>query len=231
MSFRIDRAVFEQQPHLYIGAVVVKGVDNRTPNPSVKTFLDECVEQLTVAMKGVKAKEHPMVLPFRGAFNALGYNPNKFQPSIEALATRIEKGKGMPSINPIVDLGNAISLKYVLPLGAHPLNEMDEEVRFARKGDVFRPFGATEDEEPDVGELIYATGNIVGTRRWIWRQSEYSKVEADTTDVFVPIDGFIFIRDKVDAAVEELANRFIEFFGVTPSAVGIVHINNPELVF
>lgn len=231
MSFRIAQDVFEQQPELYIGAVVVKGVDNTVDHPAIAAFLDEQIEQLHGALSGLKVKEHPMILPFRAAFNALGYNPNKFMPSIEALASRIEKGKGMPHINPVVDLGNAISLKYLLPLGAHPLFELDEEIRFAREGDVFRPFGAEADEQPDVGELIYANGSNVGTRRWIWRQSEYSKIERDTTEVFFPIDGFTFIQDKVDAAVAELAAKCEEYFGVKPTVTGVVHRENPELVF
>ena len=231
MSFRIAQDVFEKQPELYIGAVVVKGIDNTVDNPAVAAFLDEQVEQLHSALSGAKVKEHPMILPFRAAFNALGYNPNKFMPSIEALASRIEKGKGMPHINPVVDLGNAISLKYLLPLGAHPLFPLDEEIRFAREGDVFRPFGAEADEQPDIGELIYANGDNVGTRRWIWRQSEYSKIERDTNEVFFPIDGFTFLQDKVDAAVAELAARCEEFFGVTPFATGTVHKESPELIF
>lgn len=231
MSFRIAQDVFEKQPDLYIGAVVVKGIDNTVENPAVEAFLDQQIERLHGALAGMKVKEHPMILPFRAAFNALGYNPNKFMPSIEALASRIEKGKGMPHINPLVDLGNAISLKYLLPLGAHPLFELDEEIRFAREGDVFRPFGATEDEQPDVGELIYANGNNVGTRRWIWRQSEYSKIERDTTDVFLPIDGFIFLQDKVDAAVAELAARCEEFLCSTPAVTGVLHKESPELLF
>ncbi|WP_418889350.1 phenylalanine--tRNA ligase beta subunit-related protein [Porcincola intestinalis] len=47
----------------------------------------------------------------------MNINPNKYFCSIEALFTRIAKGKGVPHINPVVDLGNAISLKYTLPMG------------------------------------------------------------------------------------------------------------------
>ncbi len=81
--------------------------------------------------------------------------------SIEALFTRIAKGKGMPHINPVVDLGNAISLKYTLPLGAHDLGDAgdDIQVRLSRPGDTFLPFGSTEEEAPDAGEVVYAVGS------------------------------------------------------------------------
>ena len=231
MSFRIAPEVFETLPELYIGALVVKGIDNTKDYPQVTAFLDQCVEELHQKLSGTKIKEHPFILPFRGAFNALGVNPNKFMPSIEALASRIEKGKGMPHINPIVDLGNAISLKYLLPLGAHPLQALDEEVRFAREGDIFRPFGATQDEQPDIGELIYANGNIVGTRRWNWRQSDISKIERDTTDVFFPIDGFTFLAPQVEAALDELSTLCTDIFGCPPVARGAVCKDGNEMEF
>jgi len=231
MSFRIAPEVFEKLPDLYIGALVVKGIDNQKDYPGVTAFLNQCVDEIHQKLAGQKVKQHPMILPFREAFTTLGMNPNKFMPSIEALASRIEKGKGMPHINPIVDLGNAVSIKYLLPMGAHPLSEVDEEVRFAREGDVFRPFGAAADEQPDVGELIYANANIVGTRRWIWRQSDLSKIERDTRDVFFPIDGFLSLAPQVEAALDELAALCEQQFGCKAVVRGAVHKDSPVLEY
>ncbi|MBQ2697105.1 MAG: hypothetical protein IJF59_00380 [Clostridia bacterium] len=231
MSFRIAPEVFDKLPELYIGALVVKGIDNTKDYPGVTEYLNACVEEIHQKLAGRKVKENTMIMPFRAAFNQLGMNPNKFMPSIEALASRIEKGKGMPHINPIVDLGNAVSIKYLLPMGAHPLSDVDEEVRFAREGDIFRPFGAEADEQPDIGEMIYANGNIVGTRRWIWRQSDLSKIERDTTDVFFPIDGFTFLAPQVEAALDELAALCEQHFGCKAVVRGAVHKDNPVLEY
>ncbi len=85
----------------------------------------------------------------------------------------------MPSINPIVDLGNAISLKYTLPMGAHDLGNIDDkniEVRMSKKEDTFLPFGGNEVEQLTENEVVYTVGNQVRTRRWTWRQSEYGKI-------------------------------------------------------
>ena len=70
--------------------------------PSV---LAEAVTDCQAALAGVALEESPEILPYREAFRALGQNPNKYPCSIEALLTRIAKGKGMPSINTLVDLG------------------------------------------------------------------------------------------------------------------------------
>lgn len=55
--------------------------------------------------------------------------------SIEALLTRIAKGKGFPHINAAVDLGNAVSIKHRLPMGAHDLDTIADglDVRWRRR--------------------------------------------------------------------------------------------------
>ena len=90
----------------------------------------------------------------------MNINPNKYFCSIEALFTRIAKGKGVPHINPVVDLGNAISLKYTLPMGAHDLGKSSEDIciRLARPDDTFLAFGGEKDETPDLDEVVYAIG-------------------------------------------------------------------------
>ena len=79
----------------------------------------------------MKVKESPEIVPYREAFRALDINPNKFMCSIEALLTRIAKGKGFPEISPVVDFGNAVSLKYRLPIGAHDMGTVTARSRCA----------------------------------------------------------------------------------------------------
>ena len=122
MKFVVEKEIFEKLPTACFGVVVAKGIDNGKSYPTVDALLDESIAAAAAHFEGKKVKEEPEILPYREAFRALGINPNKFMCSIEALFTRIAKGKGMPHINPIVDLGNAVSLKYTLPMGAHDLS-------------------------------------------------------------------------------------------------------------
>jgi DNA/RNA-binding domain of Phe-tRNA-synthetase-like protein len=176
----------------------------------------------------VNLKEDPEILPYREAFYALGMNPNKFMCSIEALGKRVQKGNILPEINPIVDLGNAFSLKYSLPMGAHDIGKLDGdlEVRFSTEEDTFLPMGETGTEKPGEGELVYVSGHTVKTRRWIWRQSDDGKITEDTKDVFFPIDGFIGKNDdRIMAAREELKQFIEEQFGCSAS-VGFLTADN-----
>ncbi len=77
----------------------------------------------------------------------------------------------MPHINPLVNLNNAISLKYTVPMGTHSLDGVQDDIimRLAKPGDNFVPLGKDEVEEPDEGEVVYTGGSDVYTRRWTWR--------------------------------------------------------------
>ena len=138
MRFVVKKEIFEELPSACFGVVMAKGIDNNNAYPEIEQFLDESIQAAMQRFEGRKVKEDPDILPYREAFRALNINPNKYFCSIEALFTRIAKGKGVPHINPVVDLGNAISLKYTLPMGAHDLGKSSEDIcirlRFLYKG-------------------------------------------------------------------------------------------------
>ena len=142
MKFSISPAVFEKLPTACFGVVaVLDAVPSPEADAAIAARLAEAVTDCQAALAGVALKESPEILPYREAFRALGQNPNKYPCSIEALLTRIAKGKGMPSINTLVDLGNAVSLRHRLPIGAHDIATFRDgvlEVRPAVEGDRFR---------------------------------------------------------------------------------------------
>ena len=253
MFFEISKDVFDKIPNFVCGVVAVRGIDNSSEIPAVKEMLEkyagECKAYFDAS--GNKAKNDPCVEPYRDAFREIGINPNRYACAIEALMDRIAKGKGMPSINPAVDLGNALSLKYRIPIGAHDMNSFlkadgtgrgDSEagisVRPATSEDHFRPFGAPEGEydDPEEAEIVYVSGNEVRTRRWTWRQSEVGKMTDDTTAVFYPIDGFAGFNDEeVKNIVQEFSDLLREYFSASGSdfaiETGMVDKDKPRLEF
>lgn len=215
MKFIIHGSVFEVLPEACFGVVVAYNLDNRPARPPANHLLEQSVSAARQKFNGASLKEHPGLLCYREAFKKLGINPNKFPSSVEALSARVAKGGNLPDINGAVNLVNAISLKYTLPMGAHDLDSVqgDLEVRFSRPGDRFTPFGQDSPEDVAEGELVYADGREVRTRRWIWRQSDRGKVTEASRNIFFPIDGFTGCnREAVLAARDELADLLERIF-------------------
>jgi len=234
MYYQVAKEIFEKLPTACFGAVAVRGLDNTRKLPELEQMLQENIEVCERYFADKKPKETPDIVPYRDAFRALDINPNKFLCSIEALLTRIAKGKGFPTINAAVDLGNAISIKYHLPIGAHDIDSLEEglDVRMAQDGDTFIAFGETEEEVPEPGEAVYASGHEVRTRRWTWRQSERGKITEDTKAILFPIDGFSDVNEpQVRAATEEFVELLRRFFGDVDIKTGFVDKDHPRFEF
>ena len=253
MFYEISKEVFDKVPDLVVGVVAVQGIDNSREIPAVSEMLDRYIGECSqyFAESGNKAKEDPCVVPYREAFRAIGINPGRYTCAIEALMDRIAKGKGMPHINPAVDLGNALSLKYRIPIGAHDMYSFLREdgtgrgsegagisMRASTADDHFRPFGAPEGEydDPEPGEIVYVSGNEIRTRRWAWRQGEQGKMTENTTAVFYPIDGFRGVNDEdIKKAMKDFTEAIANYFAKSGSrctvATGIVDRDNPRFEF
>ncbi len=230
MKFIIEKGIFDILDNLFVGVVVAKGIDNSKKYPEIEKMLDESIVLAEKKFLDKKVKEDAAIIPYREAFRTLGINPNKFQCSVEAMFNRVAKGGKIPHINPLVNLNNAISLRHTLPMGTHDLSLSDEdiEMRFAREGDSFTPMGSDTPEAPDVGEVIYAVGDQVRTRRWAWRQSKYGMIGPETNYVFFPIDGFVgFNDDEVRKAATELEQKLQDIFGCK-TTTGFVDKKHPS---
>lgn len=249
MFFEVSKEMFDMLPTFTVGVVAVRGIDNSKDNPAIREMLDKYAEECKAYFdaSGNKAKDDPIVVPYREAFRTVGINPNRYACAIEALMDRIAKGKGLPSINPAVDLGNALSLKNRIPIGAHDMNSFlaadgsgrgaegaGIEVRPATAEDHFRPFGAPEGEydDPESGEIVYVSGHEIRTRRWAWRQSEQGKMDTSTTAVFYPIDGFSDLNmDEIRQTIADFADELGRNFPGCEISSGIVDKDNPRLEF
>ena len=228
MHFRVRREVFDLFPDYIVGVAMAKGADNGrlAPDGALQAGIERAAQ-----LVGKTPREHPSVLVWREAFQRLGWNPNKFSPSIDALASRVAKSGFLPSINAAVDIINAHSLTYLLPMGAHDTGRMqgDFEVRVSREGEIFTPMGGEAVENPEVGEIVYADDLEVRTRRWIWRQGDKAKVTPETTMLFCPIDGFrnVNLQQVLDAR-DSVARMLGETLGAEVTTF-LVDRDNPEV--
>ncbi len=231
MKYEIDPAIFELAPDMCFGIIAATDIGPARDAAVIEEKLAHAIAASEKRWADTKVKESDTLKPYRELFRSMDVNPNKFPCSIESLLTRISKGKGLPRIHPLVDAGNAVSIQFDIPLGAHDaarLHERTLSVRPAKENDRFIPFGGTEEdaESPEEGEFVYASGDYIHTRRLLWRQSERGKITDKTTEAFFPLDGFLDRKDDIIAARDTLAELLREQFGATVE-VGFLDKDNP----
>lgn len=190
MRFSIDPRLFEILPDLTIGVVVAKGLANDKLSREIQNLLLETVERIRREFPVEKPQDHPSIKPWREAFSKVGISGSKFPSSIESMVRRILRGDPFPQINPLVDLYNRVSLRYLVPMGGHDLDTLSGDVAlaFAEGWEPFTPMGGGERVVVPRGELVYKDGLEVLTRNWVWRQCEKDKATEKTRNVFIPID-------------------------------------------
>lgn len=216
MQFSIQKELFDLLPDLTIGVVVAAGVDNTRTSQDIDTLWVRTIDEARRNFNVDKAQDHPRVRPWRSAFTKLGISGSKFPSSIESIARRILKGDPLPKINPLVDLYNSVSIKYLVPMGGHDLDTLEGNIdlRFAEGWEPFTPMGGGETMAVPKGELVYRDGREVLTRNWVWRQCEKDKATEKTKNIFIPIDVLGEVGSEIaNAIIQDLSHLIPGYLG------------------
>ncbi len=223
MIYRIEPQLFQHYPGYVRGLVIARRVINIEPP------IDEVARMLTGAQKAVRERAdldpvsaHPNVAAWREAYRAFGAKPTDFPSAIESLVKRVRRGDDIPYINTLAALGNSASLRYLVPIGGHAIDllQSDDEIvlGYATGQEEFPPLNGGPIEHPVPGEIIfYVTSPSravphVMTRRWTWRQGDFTKLQRTTTAVIINIDGLPPVTradvDTINADVATLVGLY-----------------------
>lgn len=233
MKYTVKPEVFQLNPELRFGIIVARGLKNKETSADETLRLRKAEEDARNTIKAEELKQQPIIAGYRNVLEKAGINPNKFVNSMEAMMKRVLKGGQLPTINSLVDLCNAISIENQVSLGGHDLTDIHDDlsVCFTKGNEKFLPFGAEEYEPVEAGELVFTSGDVVQTRKWVWRQSELGKMTLDTKDVFFQLTGFDDSPDSpLSKALDSLEETLKEKFGATSQRF-IVKPENPEIEF
>lgn len=130
------------------------------------------------------------------AYRDFGIKPRVARPSVDALIRRAASDKGVPRINVLVDLYNAISILHRVPIGGEDLHHYQgvAQLTLARGDELFHTStdGEATLDHPDPGEPVWIDDEGVTCRRWNWRQTTRTAIHPETA-------GVGFIIDSLDA--------------------------------
>lgn len=213
-TYRIADEIFQRFPGYVRGVVIAHELANGPSPPALLDLLREAEASVRARIEPEAVAEAPRIKAWREAYRAFGAKPSEFRSSIEAMARRALKNERLPAINALVDIGNLISLRHLLPAGAHAIDVLagDIALRPATGAEQFLAFGSSETEYPLPGEIIFAEGDTVLTRRWTWRQAQHTLTLPASRAVEFNIDGLapVYASEVEQAGVEimELVARF-----------------------
>ncbi len=208
----------ERFPGVLVGTIVLDGIDNSGTLADAGQRLESAAAAARAALAGPLV-EHPRIAPWRDAYRAFGAKPKKYPSSIEALCRRALKGEAPPSISPLVDLYNEVSLRHLLPVGGEDLESLQGplQLRFAGEGEPeVELLGRPAPQAPEPGEVIYADDVGAVCRRWNWREAARTCLTAGTRRAILVIESLPPVsRAELEAALGELRDHVVETCGGT----------------
>ncbi len=213
----VDERIFEQYPRVRVGVLVARGVDNRTGDPEIGRLLEAEQRRVAEELAGVTVVEHPRIAPWRDAYRRFGAKPKKYRSSIENLVRRVLKGAMLPSIGPLVDLYNVVSLRHLLPVGGEDLERIRGPIFLTFAGDeepAVLLLGERDERPPYPGEVIYRDGVGAICRRWNWKEADRTKLTPDTRDAVLVIEALQGPGAQPPAGEAELAAALDDLAGL-----------------
>ncbi|MFC6355296.1 B3/B4 domain-containing protein [Luethyella okanaganae] len=178
--------------------LAVDGIEPAASDDESEALLIRAEASAAARLADRPVEELPHIAAWRDVYRAFGAKPQRTRNSLEALTRRA--ANGLPRVNRLTDIYNAISVSHQLPLGGEDLDAYTSAPHLIRAAGT-EPFdttagGETVIEHPDAGEVVWADSSGVTCRRWNWRQCRRMQLTDDTSAA-------LFILDVLDPATDD----------------------------
>ena len=228
MKFKVNEKLFNEYEGLKIGVITCNNIDNTNLKNSISEETEETKAHIKNKFANVELASYPVIRKWRDIYKSFG--EKKSRSSIEALIRRLLNGHDIPSINPIVDIYNMLSLKYEVPCGGEDIDTINDDIEltYANGTESFICLGSTEEEHPNEGEIVYKSGNTVMCRNFNYRESDITKLTEDTKNCVLVIESVIADNADLENALKELSQMVEENLGGT-TKINILEKENNEI--
>lgn len=231
-KFIIEDDFWELFPNAKIGIITCNGIDNTIKDENqYNDMISQGEKEALNHLPNEEFSSNEVIKVWRDAFKKFKTKKGA-RSSIEALLKRVSTGKGLGTINPLVDIYNSISLKYAMPCGGEDMDKFIGDIRLTKAtGDEsFITLGSDKSEPPYEGEIVYKDDKGAICRCWNWRESVRTMLTEDTKNAFLCIELVDEKREKeFENALKELSQLVEKNLG-GKSEISILHINNKEAI-
>lgn len=211
MRFSYSRHMQQTFPGRRSGVIKIDCINDQvTIDETLIRLTTIASERLSISSES----ELPEIRAWRKAFSTMGLKPTKYRCASEALLRRFRKEAKLPRINPLIDLCNAASVAFAIPIAVFDQIKITGNltVRQAVGDENYLNFGA-EIEHPDKDEIIFADDRgHAHARRWANRQSYHSAVSAQTTRAIIIAEA---LHDDAERDMAQLISELSEAMEIT----------------
>lgn len=228
-QFIADNSFWQLFPQAQLAVMILDNLNNQgESSPAIKQLLAEANLAAKKHLTAEQLSQNPAVAVWREAYQQFKTKKG-VRSSIEALLKRIEQGKGVGSINPLVDIYNAASLIYGLPCGAEDIDTFvgSLKLHITQGGDAFYALGDEENSPTLAGELCYTDDAGAVCRCFNWRDGKRTMITATSRRAFVVLEyPNASRRADLEAALASIAHHAQAELGATVVRQAILTADN-----
>ncbi|TQM64934.1 B3/B4 domain-containing protein [Humibacillus xanthopallidus] len=204
----VSAEVFALRPDYRVLLVCAEGIVPGPSDDAGEALLRAAEAAAAEARGGMPVEQLPHVAAWREAYRAFGAKPQRTRNSLEALLRRA--ATGLPRINRLTDIYNAVSVLHQIPVGGEDLGRYagPPSLRRATGAEPFDTIAAGLEvvEHPEPGEVVWCDDVGVTCRRWNWRQGSRTQLTPETVDALFILDA---LDPLTDAALAVAADDLI----------------------
>ena len=212
MKLVISDEIRAKFPDLRVGIVIAEHIINSEYKNGLKDYSRKIFREFAQKFTSEKElSEVKNIVAWQNIYRSFGVNPKKKCPTAEALLSRVIKTGFVPCINPAVDSYLIAETLHNLPIGGYDLNKIDGDItlRFSPGGESFLGIGSQDAENTAPGEVVYSDDSRILTRRWNYRDCDYSRIDTATTFLALFVEGPVSeIQDvEIRETVSEISSN------------------------
>ena len=184
VSPSIAPEIFRIAPGFRALSIYVEAAPVLHPDIGHKALQEAC--EVILAGEPEWAESH--LAAWDEVFQKFGAKPKRTPCSAAALRKRVLRDGMMPTLDPIVDLYNAVSLRDAIPVGGENISAYQGApcLSVAKGTETFDTIkeGETVVEYPSQGEVIWCDDIGVTCRRWNWRQGIRTRLSVEAQQMW-----------------------------------------------
>lgn len=200
----ITPSIFSLRPDYRALLLVIENIPSGASDTTSEQLLNEAQSTAASLISTTPVTELPHIAAWRQTYKAFGAKPQKIRNSLEALTRRAVTVHGLPRVNRLTDIYNAISVKHQIPFGGEDLDKYEgvPYLTCANGDEEFQTFSGGEPriECAEKGEPIWCDGKGITCRRWNWRQGPRTALEDKSSRV-------LFILDALESCSDEALTK------------------------
>jgi len=231
MQFSHHPDIWARFPELAASTLFVPGIHTRV-SVAQQAARFNAIAKARLDAAGAES-ELPEIKAWRGVFSRMGLKPTQYRCASESLLRRFKKEGSLPQIHPLIDLCNAASIAFAIPVAALDVAKVawPLQVRPATGAEDYLSF-SDEVEHPEPGEVTFADAqDQAHARRWTHRQSGLSAIREETASVLIVMEAVHgSAAGDVQRLATELGQALEEVWGTKPQQ-GFLTAGAPRFEF